>query len=432
MIVGRRPESVAIPALPGEVERRRLANGLEVCLLRNRQAPIVSTALFYRAGCRDEAPGRAGVAHFLEHMMFKGSARYGPGEVDRRTQELGGTNNAFTSHDVTAYWFAFAADRWSEALAIEADRMRGLRLDPREVDAERQVILEEIDMYRDDPWEALELDVVAALFAGHPYGRPILGTADELRASGRDELADFHRRSYRADNAVLVVAGDLDETAAARVEEALGGLPAGDGERRAECPPPRCPERPTRVERRQGEVARLLVALPAPAADEPDHAELQLAAALLAEGRSSRLQRELVEVGQLCLGISATVSEHEIAAYFGVAAELLPSTDPGDVERRLLAALSELGTPAGEDELERARQVLRTDWVHEHERIHQQAVAAGVALTQFDLEQPGRVLRRVEEASAEEVAAAARRWLDPEGGIVVGACLPEGRRQSVA
>jgi zinc protease len=365
-------------------------------------------------------------------MMFKGSARYEPGEVDRRTQALGGSNNAFTSHDVTAYWFAFAADRWPEALAIEADRMRGLRLDAHEIDAERRVILEEIDMYRDDPWEALELDVVAALFSGHPYGRPVLGTADELRAAGRDELAAFHARFYRPDNAVLVVAGDLDESAATRIEEALGGLPAGGGAARVACDPPHRRTEPARVERRHGEVARLLVALPAPAADEPDHAELRLAAALLAEGRASRLQRELVEVGQLCLGVSATVSDHEIAAYFGVAAELLPATDAGDVERRLVGALAGLGTPAGEEELERARQILRTDWVHEHERIHQQAVAAGVALTQFDLGQPERLLRRVEEATADEVAAAARRWLAPECGGVVGVCLPEGRRRSVA
>jgi zinc protease len=293
------------------------------------------------------------------------------------------------------------------------------------------VILEEIDMYRDDPWEALELDVLAALFDGHAYARPVLGTAAELRAIGRDDLAAFHGRFYRPDNAVLVVAGDFDGSAAARVEEALGDLPAGGGAPRGECPPPRSPGAPARVERRQGEVARLLVALPAPAPDEPDHAELRLAAALLAEGRASRLQRELVEVGQLCLGVSAAVSDHEVAAYFGLGAELLPATDPADVERRLAAALAALAAPAAEDELERARRILRTDWVHEHERIHQQAVAAGLALTEFDLEQPGRLLRRIEEATAEEVAAAARRWLAPERAVV-GVCLPAGRRRSVA
>ena len=156
-------------------ERARLANGLEVVLIPNRQAPIVTTVLVYRAGARDEAPGASGAAHFLEHMMFKGAALYGPGEIDRRTQALGGMNNAFTSHDATAYYFAFASDRWREALAIERDRMTSLALDPAEFESERQVILEELAMYRDEPWDALELDVQAELYRGHRYGMPVLG-----------------------------------------------------------------------------------------------------------------------------------------------------------------------------------------------------------------------------------------------------------------
>ena len=169
----------AFSALPGTPRVERLDNGLTVCLLENRQAPIVTSALFYRAGTRDEPAGHGGVAHFLEHMMFKGSPRYGPGEIDRRTQALGGVNNAFTSHDATGYYFNFAADRWTEALAIEADRMAGLTLDPEQVASERQVILEEIAMYESEPWEALETEVQARLFAvpslrppgaGHPGG----------------------------------------------------------------------------------------------------------------------------------------------------------------------------------------------------------------------------------------------------------------------
>ena len=411
-------------ALPGELERARLANGLEICLLRNAQAPIVSTAIFYRVGGRDEPAGRGGLAHFLEHMMFKGSARFAPGEVDRRTQALGGTNNAFTSHDVTAYWFAFAADRWNAALEIEADRMRGLRLDPAEVEAERRVILEEIDMYRDDPWDALEMDVLAALFEGHPYGRPVLGSRDELLAEGRDELAAFHSRHYRPDRAVLVVAGAHDDSALARVEAAFGDLPASGALRPPASPPPILTA-PRRIERRHGEVTRILWAFPAPAPDAPDHAELRLAATILAEGRASRLQHELVEEGQLCLGISATLAENQLASFFALAAEVLPGGDADEVERRCAAELAALALPVGAEELERARQVFLADWVHGLERIHQQAVATGLALTQFDLDQPERLLRRVREASAAEVAAAVERWLDPGRGVVRGVSRPE-------
>jgi hypothetical protein len=214
--------------LPGVRRFARLANGLTVCVVENHQAPVVTTALSFRAGTRDEPPGHGGVAHFLEHMMFKGSARFGPGEIDRRTQALGGSNNAFTSHDSTTYYFSFAADRWTEALAIESDRIAALTLDPRQVASERQVIREEIAMYESEPWDALEVAVQARLFRGHPYGRPVLGTRGELRATGREDLASFQRRFYRPDNAVLVVAGQTAEEAVlAQVERFMGGLEPG-------------------------------------------------------------------------------------------------------------------------------------------------------------------------------------------------------------
>jgi len=415
------------PALAGEIEVTRIDNGLTICLARNRQAPLVSTALFYRAGCRDEEPGLGGLAHFLEHMMFKGSPSYGPGEIDRLTQTLGGSNNAFTSHDVTAYYFTFAADRWPLALAIEADRMRALDLDPDEVASERQVIVEEIAMYRDDPWDALEIETFATLWGEHPYGKPVLGTAAELEAAGRDELAAFHARCYRPERAVLVLAGDLDATALERARDAFGPIPAGDRER-APLARPDGPTGELRVERRHGEVARMIVALPAPPPDEPEHADLRLLAAALALGRSSRLQRELVEEGELCLSLAVGLTEGSVASTFTLAAELLPGIDPGEVERRIRAALAELGgRPLGEAELDRVRRVFQADWVYGQERIHQQALAAGAALAQFDLRQPEKLLARALDAEPQALAATARRWLVPERGGVVGVSLPESR-----
>jgi zinc protease len=413
------------PALAGEIEVSKLASGLELCLVRNPQAPLVTSAIFYRVGARDEEPGRGGLAHFLEHLMFKGSEEYGPGEIDRRTQALGGSNNAFTSHDVTAYWFTFAADRWTEALDIESDRMRGLRLDPAEVDAERRVIVEEIAMYRDDPWDALELDVQAALFPGHPYGRPVLGTAEELAGEDPEVLAAFHRRYYRPANAVLVVAGDVERSARERVEAAFEGLD-GPAPRRTAPPPVARGATRSRLERRHGEVARLLLSLPAPPPDDPDHAGLRMLATLLASGRSSRLQRRLVDEGQLCLSVSASVADNEGDGFFAVAAELLPGAEPGEVERRIVAELAELAAvPVADAELERGRQVFQADWAWGQERIHQLAVAVGLAASQFDLGQPGRLLDAALDAGPQRLAALAGRWLEPEAGGVLGLSLPE-------
>ena len=413
-----------VSALPAAPRLERLANGLTVCLVENRQAPIVTSALFYRAGTRDEPAGHGGVAHFLEHMMFKGSERYGPGEIDRRTQALGGVNNAFTSHDATGYYFNFAADRWTEALAIEADRMANLTLDPEQVASERQVILEEIAMYDSEPWDALETEVQAHLFPSHPYGRPVLGTREELIATGRDELASFHGSLYRPDNGILVLAGDLGPDALDEVERAMGWLPPG-ARPRQEVPPPVSPTSLVRIERRKGEMARILLTMPAPPGSHPDHPALKLLVTVLAGGRASRLHRALVDEGQICAWVSADLTESLDASQITVAAEVVPGVEPARVEAEVLRLLEEIASaPPAEDELERARQITTADWVFGHERVHQQALSAGLALAVFDLGHLDRHLRLLLETDAGRVHEVASRYLRPERGGVLGWSLP--------
>ena len=422
----------SLKSLPGRIRLERLGNGLTVCLLTNRQAPVVTSALFYRAGTRDEPAGHGGVAHFLEHMMFKGSARYGPGEIDRLTQALGGVNNAFTSHDGTVYYFNFAADRWTEALAIETDRIASLTLAPEQVASERQVILEEIAMYDSEPWDSLEMAVHERLFAGHPYGRPVLGTRDELLATDGAVLRDFHGRFYRPDNAVLVVAGDFGrdgdegDEALAAVERTLGSLPAGGAARRGPSPPAVLPTALERLERRKGEVARLLIALPAPAGSHPDHPALRLASTLLGDGRTSRLQHALVEEEQLCVWAAADLSEGLDASLMTLAAEVVPGVEPARVEARVLELIAGvLDHPPDEEELERCKQMAAADWVFGHEKVHQQAVSAGLALAVFDLEHLDRHLDQLLATSTDRLLQVAGRYLRPERGGVVGWSLPK-------
>ena len=203
--------------------------------------------------------------------MFKGSARFGPGEIDRLTQALGGVNNAFTSHDSTAYYFNFAADRWTEALAIEADRMASLTLDPEQVASERQVILEEIAMYESEPWDALEMAVHERLFGPHAYGRPVLGTREELLATGARGPARLPRPLLPAGQRRAGGGGRHRRRTPSRPSSGAGE-PAGRGEARRGFTPPRSlPSAIERLERRKGEVARLLLALPRAAGAHPDH-----------------------------------------------------------------------------------------------------------------------------------------------------------------
>ncbi len=422
----------ALRSLPGRLRLERLDNGLTVCLLANPQAPIVTTAVLYRAGTRDEPAGHGGVGHFLEHMMFKGSARFGPGEIDRLTQALGGSNNAFTSHDATVYYFNFAADRWARALEIEADRIAALTLDPEQVASERQVILEEIAMYESEPWDALEMAVHDRLFAGHAYGRQVLGSREELLATGPEALRDFHGRFYRPDNAVLIVAGDIDangangEDALATVERTLGSLPAGAEPRRGFTPPTTLPSSLERLERRKGEVARMLLALPAPHGSHPDHAPLRLAATVLGSGRTSRLQHALVEDEKLCVWVTADLSEGVDASMMTIAAEVVPGIEPARVEARVLELLEELRRhPVADEELERCRRIAAADWVFGHEKVHQQALSVGVALALFDLEHLDLHLERMLAAGPVHVLDVADRYLRPESGGVMGWSLPK-------
>ncbi|MCB1034545.1 MAG: insulinase family protein [Acidobacteria bacterium] len=428
---GRADASVAVdvPRLDGAVSQTRLDNGLEVCFLTNRQAPIITCALWYGVGTRDEDPEQRGLAHFLEHMMFKGSSKYGPGEIDRRTQALGGSNNAFTSHDATAYYFNFARRRWVEALRIEADRMAGLTLEEQEVERERRVIMEEISMYEDEPWDALEMAVQQKLFGGHPYGAPVLGTRDSLVHCGRKELSAFHRHFYRPGNSVLVVAGDLPGKARDRVEKHFGALPSKRFERPALEPPPARPGW-RRLTRRAGEIPRLQLSVILPAADHPDHAVLRLLVTLLTSGRASRLQHLLVEDLQLCLWISGVVTESPIASQLNISLELVPGAEPEEVEARLMKELKLLAdVPPSHEEVIRAKRVLRADWVFSQERVHQQALTAGFSLLLFDLDHPYRHLERALEATPEDLRRVAATYLRPSLGGVVGWSLPRNEEK---
>ncbi len=410
----------AVPRLPGQLSLHRLDNGLTVGLLSNRQAPVVTSALCYHAGTRDEEARHGGAAHFLEHMMFKGSRAYGPGEIDRRTQALGGANNAFTSHDATVYYFNFAADRWVEALAIEADRMAHLALDAAETASERQVILEEIAMYDSDPWDALEMATMARLFPDHAYGLPVLGTKESLLRTGDADLRRFHEAFYRPDNATLIVAGDLDDGALDRVRETLGRLEPGAAAH-PKLSPATFPDRLERLDRDKGEVPRLLLALPAPAASDPEHAIARLLADLLAGGRASQLHRRLVDELELCAWVSVDVSDNLDAGHFAITAELIPGVEPERVEAELMAELARrVDSAPNDEEIARARRIAIADWVFDHEKVHQQAVSAALSVALFTPDHHERQLAAMIAATPDDLLAAAGRWLRPDRGAVLG------------
>ncbi len=197
-------------------------------MLPRRGTPVVVVDLYYPVGSFDEPPGLSGLAHFVEHMLFKGTERFPKGQIDRLVTAAAGQCNAETGEDSTHYWFTFPSDRWELALAIEADRMRHARFDPREVELERRVIGEERSRELNSPQGRLDQNHLAVSYLRHPYRNPILGWPEDAARIGVDDLERFYRRHYRPDGAVLVVVGDVEpERALDRVAAVFGGIPPG-------------------------------------------------------------------------------------------------------------------------------------------------------------------------------------------------------------
>ena len=211
-----------------DVRRTTLENGLTVLTRATDVSPTVTSMIWYRVGSRHERAGETGRSHFLEHMLFKGTERYAKGEIDLVTMKNGGSNNAFTSYDFTAYYFNFASDRWEAALEIEADRMVNTVFDPIEFDAEKKVVIEELKAGLDHPWGALMQDLNAKAFEHHPYRNPVIGWLPDVEAATVEGMRSHYRRYYHPGNATLVLVGDIEtDRALDEVRACFGPIPAG-------------------------------------------------------------------------------------------------------------------------------------------------------------------------------------------------------------
>ena len=344
-----------ILAKQSAVERRQLSNGLTVIAERRGLGPVVFSGIVYRVGSRDELPGITGLSHLLEHLMFKGTKRFKKGDVAALVERNGGDLNAFTSEDVTMYYEVFSRDRWKLALEIEAERMQNLRIDPEELEAERQVILEERAMYLDIPQIELGEELVAATFRESPYRWPIIGWEADIRAITRDDLLRHYERFYSPGNAALVVVGDVevDEvfTEAARF---FGEIPNGPPiERRI----PREPElrSATRIElRRPGNLAHFQMIVRAPEIRTRDSEALALLANLLSGTRTSRLDLALLETGKAG-DVQVHFQPKSDPSSFGVGVEVQPGVTITEIEDLVWGELQALiDGPIHDEEMERA------------------------------------------------------------------------------
>ncbi|MGH2543090.1 MAG: M16 family metallopeptidase [Ardenticatenaceae bacterium] len=409
------------------VEQRTLENGMTVLLRELHHAPVVSFWLWYRVGSRNEGTGTTGISHWVEHMMFKGTERFPKGAIDREIARLGGSFNAMTWLDFTAYYTTLPAEHIGIALEIEADRMIHSAFDPAETEAERTVILSERNMYENYPGFRLAQDVQASAFQVHPYHHTTIGWESDLRTMMRDHLFHHYRTYYTPNNAIAVVVGDFQPAEMlARIEELYGHVPSGPP-----VPPVRTNEPEQRGERRVmvrgAEPTPLLAyAYKAPAATDPDFWPLTVLDTVLggAKGmpmfggggnsRTSRLHRRLVDGGLAVSagsGLLATIDPY----LFSVSVTVLPGTDRDELEKVLDEEIARFREePLSDEELERARKQTRARIAMGMESMSSQGRGYGLASVVATLAWFDTYLDSIQQVTAEEVQAAARRHLLPE------------------
>ncbi|HXJ82758.1 MAG TPA: pitrilysin family protein [Candidatus Methylomirabilis sp.] len=375
----------AAPPAPDVVEST-LENGLRVLLLEDHRSPVVSIQIWYRVGSRNERPGATGLAHFLEHMMFKGTASHGKGEFSRLVEQNGGQDNAFTTQDETSYYVDVAADRAELVLGLEADRMRRLLLDPREIDSERQVVMEERrTRTEDDPDGLLAEEMNSVAFKAHPYRWPVIGWMEDIKRINPTELRAFYDTYYQPNNALLVVVGDVKAPdVMTRVRQLFGAIPRGPD------PPPVTAIEPKQIDDRRVLVKKAGAQLPivdlawhVPNYESADAPALELLSTILSEGRASRLYRKLVYEQQLALGAGGDYPYFSRDPnLFTFYATPLPGKSAETLERALLTEIDLLKTDlVPEEEMERAKNQIEAAFVWQQDSVHSRASS----LARFEL-----------------------------------------------
>ena len=414
-----------------------LDNGLQVVVIEDHRAPVVVHMLWYRAGAADEKPGVSGIAHFLEHLLFKATDTMQSGELSRVVAENGGSDNAFTSQDYTAYYQRVAADRLGLMMQMESDRMRNLRLTDDDIATERNVILEERAQRTDsDPGSLFHEQINAAAYLNHPYGTPIIGWRHEAAQLSREDALAFYERFYAPNNAILIVAGDVTpDEVKTLAQEHYGTLkPTPDlteRERRAE--PPQLAERRLRFEDPRVSQPYVYRQYIAPERDtgaqEQAAALVYLAEILGGSGTTSVLGRALQFENPIAVYAGAGYGSVMLDdTEFSLVVYPTQGTSLAEAEAALDAQIDGfLETGIDPEQFERIKFQIRADQVYSQDSAMQRAQMYGRALTSGltveDVQTWPDVLQAV---TPEQVMDAARQvfddrrsvtgWLVPEGG----------------
>jgi zinc protease len=411
----------------GYVHEEVLPNGLKVLAVKDPAAPLAVFQIWYNAGSVYEQVGKTGLSHLLEHMMFKGTKKYGPSELSKIIKRAGGVENAGTTKDFTFYYQKLAPDRLDLSIELEADRMRNLIMDPDETLSERDVVMEERRMrYEDDPQSLVYEDVVAAAFKNHPYRWPVIGWMPDLKTITRDDLWEYYRARYIPNNALIVVAGDIDvEAIMKKIKKEFGPIPKGPG-----IKPLNVNEPVQRGERRiyinkEAELPYVMSAYKTPNVLHEDSYALDVLAGILSGGKSSRIYRSLIDEQRIALSAGAGYSSfNKYSHLFYFYATPMPGKKIEDVENALYEEIEKIKKePPSERELLKAKNQIEADFIMNQDSLFYRVML----MAEFEIiggrELKEKYLAGIRKVTSEEVRQVALKYLVKDNRTV-GTLIP--------
>ena len=425
----------ALAAASPRVSEFKLANGLTLVVVPDNRAPVVTHMVWIRAGAADEPPGVSGIAHFLEHLMFKSTEKLANGEFSAIVTRLGGQQNAFTSSDYTAYYQRVAKDRLKTMMEMEADRLVNLRLDPKEVDTERQVIIEERRLRVENvPSSILGEQMSATLYQNHPYRIPVIGWMHEMAKLSREDALAFYKRFYAPNNAIVVVTVDVDTNEVKVLAEATyGKLPANPQvvtkRVRPQEPEQRAPRRVDLKDPRAGNASlRRYYLAPTLLKSEPREAEaLYLLMKIAGGGGTSRLYQSLVVQDKVASSAGGWYSglylDSGSIGVYAVAAEGVGLDKVEQSIDRVVTDLREKGVTQAE--LDRAKRQFLAEFVYESDsqeslaRRYGSGLALGLTVAEID-----RWPETIAQVTVDDVKRVAAKHLDMRHSVT-GTLVPE-------
>jgi zinc protease len=410
------------------VEEALLSNGLKVLLVEEHKAPVATIQVWYKVGSRNEITGKTGLSHLMEHMMFKGTPRYGKGEFSRIVQKNGGNDNAFTAQDYTAYFENFSSDRIPIALGLESDRMAHLSIDPHEFQLERDVVKEERRMRTDDnPSDFLSEQLYAQAFVAHPYHSPIIGWMTDLDHLTRNDIFNHYKKYYLPNNATLVIAGDFNaKLLLPKIKEAFESIPRGETPAPVQITEPEQKGERRFVVKKEAQMPLVLIGFKAPNFKDPDQYPLTVLSTLLSSGKSSRLYRSLVYDQKVALetGVdyNALSADEALFSFYG---KPMRGKSAEELESAILSELDRLKTtPVSVPELEKAKNQIETQFILSRDSNFFSAMELGMAesvgagASYFD-----HYLEAIKKVTPEEIQRAANKYFSP-GIKTTGILIP--------